>query len=195
MAAQKTEDQVADKAVKEARPTLEERETGSVEEKGAETRSWQISVKLPGFLLRKAVLFTAAGVLLLMLAGWGYLAGRGAKEGNDARMRPTSKTAVADDGLRREDLSRFYIPVPQNGPNLVLVIDFSVVWDAVAAVRYRKMEVPLRNRLYESLSRLAAREEGLQDNIPMLEEEMERVFRESLRADALSVKISEVKAF
>lgn len=154
-----------------------------------------LSIVLSGILKRKIVLLSAGTLLLLGLAGFFFLAGPMRKGGGETKPSVSARRPAPEDGLRQEDFSRFYIPLAKDSSHLVLVVDSSVVWDAISAVRFKKMEVPLRERIYETLSRLFAKEEGLSENIPALEEEMCRILRESLHTEALSVKIREVKVF
>jgi len=64
----------------------------------------------------------------------------------------------------------------------------SVVWDALSAVRFKKAEVSIRERVYDSLSRLAAKDGGVRENTPIIEEAISNALREMLRSKALSVK-------
>jgi hypothetical protein len=154
-------------------------------------KAWGVA----GWLRRKPVLFAFAAMLL---AGVGLLAFRTGSMWTEKTEKETSSASLSrspEDGLRQEDLPRFYIPLPGGGPVQLLVVDFSVVWDPLSAVRFRKAEVSLRDRLYDSLTGLAANVEDLGDKPRVIEDEMGRVFREALRTEALSVKVRGVKAF
>lgn len=158
-------------------------------------RPWKYPVALYGFLARKPVFLASAALLIGAAAAWGFLESSAWKSGKDARNRSVSGSLSTEDSLRQEDLTRFYIPMPKDSPNLVMVVDSSVVWDALSAVRFQKAEVSIRNRVYDSLSSLAAKEEGLKENTAIIEEAISTVLREMLRTEALSVKVREVKVF
>lgn len=147
------------------------------------------------FLAGKPMLLAAAALLIGAAAAWGFLESPSWKRGNDPRSRPLAGPLSPEDSLRQEDLTRFYIPLPKDSENLVMVVDFSVVWDALAAVRYKKAEVSIRDRVYDSLSILASKDEEVKENTPDIEEAISNVLRETLRAEALSVKVKEVKVF
>jgi len=147
------------------------------------------------FLAGKPMLLAAAALLIGAAAAWGFLESPSWKRGNDPRSRPLGGSLSPEDSLRQEDLTRFYIPLPKDSEKLVMVVDFSVVWDALAAVRFKKAEVSIRDRVYDSLSILAAKDEGVKENTLVIEEAISNVLRETLRAEALSVKVKEVKVF
>ncbi len=181
--------------LEESKPRKEEDAPIKSDDGGPEPRRKK-AVRLPGFLQRKSVLFGLAGLLLVGAGGWIFQAGPiGKGKSEKERLHSSSSREAAEDGLRQEHLPRFYIPLPGGGPAQILVVDSSVVWDPISAVRFRKAEVALRDRLYDCLTGLAAKEEEVGENPRLIEDEMSRVFREALRTEALSVKVREVKAF
>jgi hypothetical protein len=76
----------------------------------------------------------------------------------------------------------------------VTVVDFSVVWDALSAMRFKRMESPVRDRLYALMLGMVGKGEDLQDRTSTLETEMGRILREALRTDNLAVRVREVRS-
>lgn len=142
--------------------------------------------------VRKPVPLSVAALLLVGAGAWGFYHSPVLKGGESTR--PHGEP-VAEDGLRQEEVARFYVPLPKDGPRQVMVIDWSVVWDGLTAVRFKKAEVMTRDRVYDGLLAVAAKEEGLNENIPMIEETMSRELKDSLRSAAISVRVKEVKTY
>jgi hypothetical protein len=131
--------------------------------------------------------------LVAALAGFGFLRNIEGKTGSGPGFVSTGPGTR--DSLRQEDLTRFYIPLPQGAENQVVALDLSVAWDALSAVRFKKMEVQGRDRLYAYLLGLAGKGETFQERASLVEEEMSRILRELLHTDSLAIKIREVRAF
>ena len=146
-------------------------------------------------LLNQRWVWVSALVLGLVLTGSLVFKGTQWTKRNDTKASSLSKQKLIQDDLRQEALSRFYIPLPQDAPDRVLVIDLSVVWDSLSAVRFRKMEIQVRDRLYAFMVNLVEKGNDLQDKVFFLETEMGRILRESLRTEDLAVKVKEIKAF
>jgi hypothetical protein len=91
-------------------------------------------------------------------------------------------------------MPRFYIPLPSSFQSRVTVVDFSVVWDALSAVRFKNMESQVRDRLYALMLGMVGKGEDLQDRASTLEAEMGQVLREALRTDNLAVRVREVRS-
>jgi hypothetical protein len=102
---------------------------------------------------------------------------------------------VAPDHLFEEALSPFFIRLPPKSSSRLLMVDFSVVWDGVAAVRFKKRELEIREYLFHHLSDLVRKKKNLQDRVPYLETEIARILQESLGREGLEIKIKEAKAF
>lgn len=132
-------------------------------------------------------------VLLILLLGMGVPRGMKLLEG---RMKPLTAVTPAGgvrDDLKEEMLSPFLIPLPPESSKEAVVIDLSVIWDGVASLRFRKMEMQIRNRLYEYLLELAEKGKDFQEKTSFLEVEMSRMFRESLGREELAVRIRNIK--
>lgn len=154
----------------------------------------KVVATLPPFAIRKPVLLVIAALLLGGAGAWGFLGGPAWKGREPVRPSQTRET-VPEDGLRQEELTRFYIPLPKDAPYRVMVIDWSVVWDGLSAVRFRKTEVVIRDRVYDSLTSLAAKEEGLNEELPIIEETISRALKDFLRNESVSVRVKEVKTY
>jgi hypothetical protein len=183
-----------DRAGGEIPEESDQREPGPGEGEGSSSRLARISGRVPRVLLRKPALFAIAGLLLGSAGAWGLM-NVPARKGAEASRTAHSMEPAAKDGLREEELGRFYIPMPEDGPHSVLVIDWSVVWDGLSAVRFRNAEVMIRNGIYDALTGLAARQEGLNEDLPALEETMSRRLKESLRSEGVSVRVKQVKTY
>ncbi len=163
---------------------------------GKETSGWlrRVFAALPLWALRKPLLIVAAALLLGGAGAWGYFA-IPAWKGAEPAKPPHPTEPTAGDGLRQEDLARFYIPLPKEVPFRVMVIEWSVVWDGLSAVRYRRTEVATRARVYDALTALAAKEARLNENLPVLEKAMGGTLRDSLRSESVSVRVKRVKTY
>jgi hypothetical protein len=137
----------------------------------------------------------AASAVVLAVAGVTFYGGSGSTADPLKRPTPVSPQQALQDGLRQEDQPRFYIPLPQTSQNRVAVVDFSVVWDALSAVRFKKTESQVRDRLYAFMLDLARKGEDLQEKASTLEAEMDRIFREALRTDNVAVKVKEIRSY
>ncbi|MBW1765903.1 MAG: Got1/Sft2-like family vesicle transport protein [Deltaproteobacteria bacterium] len=118
---------------------------------------------------------------LLALGSFFILIGLGITIGpkwlNDHKKRhPVFKSGgTFQDNLQEEGLSPFFIPLPPGSPKRVVVIDFSVIWDGLASVRFKKKELKIREQ-----------------KAALLETEMSRIFRESLGIESLEIKIKQI---
>jgi hypothetical protein len=146
-------------------------------------------------ILNRRWVWGSALALALALTGIFVFGGTQWTKRNDTKASTLSKQKLIQDDLRQEPLSRFYVPLPQDSSDRVLVIDFSVVWDSLSAVRFRKMELQVRDRLYAFMMEQVARGNDLQEKVSFLESEVGRILRESLRTEDLAIKIKEIRAF
>ncbi|RJR49576.1 MAG: hypothetical protein C4576_06545 [Desulfobacteraceae bacterium] len=174
-------------------PPATEKGVESDEREKTSLRVWRYPIALYRFLAGKPAFLATAALLIGAAAAWGFLENTAQKRAGDARFRSLHGVLSSTESLIQEEMSRFYIPMPKESGNLVMTVDFSVVWDAISAVRFKKAEVSIRNRLYDSLTSLAAKEEGLNENTSAVEESISRILRETLAAESLSVRVKEVK--
>jgi hypothetical protein len=149
--------------------------------------------RLKPFLGRKAVLSVASALILVVVGVAFYGASEGTR-GPESRQASLSGDQALQDGLRQEEMPRFYIPLPSTSQSRVTVVDFSVVWDALSAMRFKRMESPVRDRLYALMLGMVGKGEDLQDRTSTLETEMGRILREALRTDNLAVRVREVRS-
>jgi len=176
-------------------PPVTEKSGESAERKKSSFRVWNYPIALYRFLAGKPLFLAVAALLIGAAAAWGFLESTASKKEGGARFRSLPGSLSSTDSLLQEEMSRFYIPMPKDSGNLVMTVDFSVVWDALSAVRFKKAEVSIRNRLYDSLTILAAKEEGLHENTTVVEEAISKILRETLAAESLSVRVKEVKLY
>ena len=146
-------------------------------------------------LLERKWMLVAASAVVLVIAGMALYRGSESAKGQHPRQAPGPRDQALQDGLRQEELPRFFIPLPQTSQNRVAVVDFAVVWDALSAVRFKKMECQVRDRLYAFMLGLAGKGEDLQNNASTLEAEMDRIFREALRTENIAVKVREIRSY
>lgn len=112
---------------------------------------------------------------------------------NQEEKRPGIKPdGFFQDNLQEESLSPFFIPLPPSSPKRLVMIDFSVIWDGLASVRFNKVELKIRDHLYRYIVELAERSEDLQQKTALLETGMSRIFREWLGMENLEIKIKKI---
>jgi hypothetical protein len=145
-------------------------------------------------LLGRKGLLAAAAALILAVGGVTFYGASEGKRSPESRQPSLSRDQALRDGLRQEDMPRFYIPLPSTAQSRVTVVDFSVVWDALSAVRFKKMESQVRDRLYALLLGMVGKGEDLQERASTLEAEMGRILQEALRTDNLAVRVREVRS-
>jgi hypothetical protein len=105
----------------------------------------------------------------------------------------TPEISIDEDNLREEILSPFFIPP---GPvDDTIRIDLSIIWDGLAAVRFKKKELNLRNMMYEKFYNIAEQNQDLNKKIPYLESEVSSMLRRSLGVQNLEIKIKEIRYF
>jgi hypothetical protein len=92
-----------------------------------------------------------------------------------------------------ETLSPFFVPLPSSSSEHVAVIDFTVIWDGLASVRYKRKELQIRDSLYRHILERAKEGFDLQGKTPILEAEMSRTFQESMGTKEIEIRIKRVK--
>ncbi|MBW1803964.1 MAG: hypothetical protein JRJ85_24930 [Deltaproteobacteria bacterium] len=142
----------------------------------------------------KWMIFSMVGILLI---GSGYAVldrfGRDIFDKWNHRSKPLKITDK--DHLQENILSPFFIPLPPDSSNRMLVIDFSVIWDGLASVRFEKKKLLIRNKLYGHISKLAQKKKNLKERNNYLEREMSRIFRKSLGREDLAVRIKAIRVY
>ena len=143
---------------------------------------------------RKWILLPLSGLILISL-GWVIVNGYGRPGGKEKTSSSHLFDSVNSDNLYEEVLRPFFIPLPSEAPNRLVLVNFSVIWDGVASVRFKKRELQIREYLYGHLVKLARKKKDLQEKGPYLESEIRRIFQEALGREGLEVKIKGIKVF
>lgn len=136
--------------------------------------------------------FLLAPGSLFILIGIGVTIGPKWLNDNKERHPAIKSGGIFQDNLQEEGLSPLFIPLPPGSPKQVVVIDFSVIWDGLASVRFKKRELKIRDCLYGHIVGIAEKNEDLQQKVALLETEMSRIFRESLGMESLEIKIKQI---
>ena len=113
------------------------------------------------------------------------------KERNPTSMRPV----MSLDSLKEESLSPFFIPLTYDQNRRMVRLDLSVIWSALAAVKYKKNELKIRDQMYKHLMRFI-RESGDSNNVSdLLENSLKGILQNSLGIYNLEVKVREINYF
>ncbi len=140
--------------------------------------------------VRKWTLLIIAGAILAV-SGLGIKFGPGFLKMGDSEIFVNAD--IHDANLSEEALSPFFIPPGRGNPEGAIRIDLSVVWDGLASVRYRKRELQVRSVLYSQLAKIAEENDDLSSRVSFLENRISAVFRESLGAGTLVVRVKEIR--
>ena len=104
-----------------------------------------------------------------------------------------SEISINEDNLSEESLSPFFIPP---GPEAKTIrIDLTIVWDALASIRYKEKELGIRNMIYEKFYENAQLHEDLNEQTSYLENEISSMLRKTLGVQNLVVRIREIRYF
>ncbi|MFH1491610.1 MAG: hypothetical protein ABII06_22090 [Pseudomonadota bacterium] len=106
-----------------------------------------------------------------------------------------SQNKAVPENFYEETLSPFFIPLHPESPKGLMMVDFSMIWDGVAAIRFKQKELQIRETVYAHLVKLAAKKKDISERTSYLESEMKKIFRETMGRDDLEVKIKEIKTF
>jgi len=100
---------------------------------------------------------------------------------------------LTGDNLKEESLSPFFIPPSQDLSRGAVRVDFTVIWDGLAAVRYKSGELRVRAEVYDYLKGFAEKTADLASEKAAMEEEMGAIFRKTLGVANLAIRIKELK--
>jgi hypothetical protein len=125
------------------------------------------------------ILFTGGAIVLLNFMG--------------EKKHSLPQVDLTGDNLKEESLSPFYIPPSSDLSRGAVRIDFTVIWDGLAAVRYKAGELRVRAEVYDYLNGTAGKTADLTSQKPVMEEEMSAIFRKTLGVNNLAVRIKELK--
>ena len=91
--------------------------------------------------------------------------------------------------------SPFFIPLAYDQNRRMVRLDLSVIWSALAAVKYKKNELKIRDQMYNHLMRFI-RESGDSNNVSdLLENSLKGILQNSLGIYNLEVKVREINYF
>lgn len=113
------------------------------------------------------------------------------KERNSTSMRPV----MSLDSLKEESLAPFFIPLIYDQNRRMVRLDLSVIWSALAAVKYKKNELKIRDQMYNHLM-LFLGDSGDSHNVSdLLENSLKGILQNSLGIYNLEVKVREINYF
>ena len=135
------------------------------------------------------LVITAAAVI-----GTGFVFFSGTLDINN-RYKFIPLTNKEDISLSEEMLSPFFIPPSEKTSMNVIRVDVSVIWNGLASIRFEKKELQIRDNVYRIIKDSAEQTDDLNNRISYLEEEMGKIFQESLNVRDLAIKIKEIKYF
>ena len=189
----------------EAPAQTPEAETGAESEaesenpQAAKKRRWlpSISIRIPKLKLSKrwVRIGSLSVMILLLLGGVWFTKDHWIRWGEKIDFSGQIKRKLNQDRSIEEKLNPFFIPVSVGGQQCVAVIDFSVIWDGLDSVRYKKLELEIRDALFEHVKSLAEKDENFKDQILFLEEDMGRILRRALGVEDLKVRIKNIKLY
>ena len=165
--------------------SIEKGEKTDAEEKPVETKKKSGKKKWIFIFLIIAVLLGISGL------GWEYMPERFSflfKKDFDY-----TETSINDDNLSEEAISPFFIP-PESESKTIR-IDLSIVWDALASVRFRKNEPVIRNMMYEKFYEMSRQHPDLNEQKTELDNEISSMLRKTLGVQNLKVRIKEIRYF
>jgi hypothetical protein len=166
---------------------IEEEEPGS-EDKGKKDASESKGKggRLKG--LRKKWLFL--GILIFILFAGGAIAFLNLTSGKKHSLPPADLTG---DNLKEESLPPFFIPPSPDLSRKAVKVDLTVIWDGLAAVRYKAGELRVRAEAYDYLKGMAEKADDLNLQKAVMEDEMGAIFRKDLGVNNLAIRIKELK--
>jgi len=156
----------------------------SEEKEGASKRSWIKRFRMPG-LIAIIILSTLGTLAFLKPDFFSIIKGK----------RSTSAPIdLTKDNLKEEGLSPFFIPPPADLSRGAIRVDLTVIWDGVAAVRFKTNELRIRSEVYDYLRKAVENTADIESQKPIMEEGMSVIFRKSLGVQDLAVRIKELKS-
>ncbi len=106
-----------------------------------------------------------------------------------------SRQTLSFDSLKEESLSPFFIPLAPDKNRRMVRVDISVIWSALASVKYKKNELQVRDQMFSHL-RLFTRDNRDSNNGPdLLEHNLKGILQNSLGIYNLEVKVREINYF
>ncbi|RPI77000.1 MAG: hypothetical protein EHM45_10860 [Desulfobacteraceae bacterium] len=201
---------MAEETEKEEPPAENEPETAAqtpeaeTEAESAKPKTAKRRGRLPSFAIRlpklklnkRWVRIGGFSILILILIGGVWFAkDHWIRWGEKIDLSRQPKRKLNQDRSIEEKLNPFFIPILVGEQQGIAVIDFSVIWDGLASVRYKKTELEIRDTLFEHMKSLAEKDENFKDQALFLEEDMARILRRALGVEDLKVKIKDIKLY
>ena len=162
----------------------------SHDKKGPENRSSSIRVGL-----LKGKVLVLAGAMVLLVAGIGMVKGHPrVREWIDSHM---NERVIEGERFRftEEDIPPFFIPVAGKGSNGVIRVSFSAVWDTMASVQFERKQREIRNQVYQRLKGLEAEKGNLEQEIPLIEQEIQDMLRKLIGRLDLDIRVKDIKSY
>ena len=136
-------------------------------------------------------------LLLLVLLLIGAL---GIKFGKISIENPFAKDDIIDLNLDNKDtlteklLSPFIVPLPPDSKaGNIVRIDFSIIWDGLASVRFENNKIQVRNQLYQFILDFGKNNKDLRVETDFLEKKMTGIVRQLLKVQNLAISIKEIR--
>jgi hypothetical protein len=107
---------------------------------------------------------------------------------------PIRSTSTSDN-LMEESLSPFFIPLSEYENRIMVRIDLTAVWPALASVKYRKQELRIRDQIFKHIVSLARQKKDLTDGSELIEDNLGRILQKSLGIYNLKVRVKEINYF
>jgi hypothetical protein len=181
---------------KASHPDLDEEiEESDSEDEGGEKGASETSGKSgihKGISFRKWLLY-GVPVLILIVCGVAILLKPGLLNMITGKKPAIPSIDLSNDNLQEATLSPFFIPPSSDLSRGAVRVDLTVVWDGLAAVRYKSNELRIRAEAYEYLVKFAENAVDLNSQKAVMEEGMSGIFRTSLGVKDLAVRIKELK--
>jgi|WetSurMetagenome_2_1015567.scaffolds.fasta_scaffold74909_3 hypothetical protein len=138
--------------------------------------------------IKKKWLFIGVPVLILFTGGSiAFLNLMGGKK------HTLPQVDLTGDNLKEESLSPFFIPPSKDLSRGAVRVDFTVIWDGLASVRYKSSELRVRAEAYDYLKGFTEKTADLSSQKAAMEEEMGAIFRKTLGVTNLAIRIKELK--
>jgi hypothetical protein len=178
-------------------PEEVENDPVSPEEKKADhahtlEKTLAISRNVGSLFLKKWIWLSALGLILITVTLYFILAPKVKRMIQMDSPPPISAKKMINENLREESLSPFFIPLPPHSSKQVIRVDLSVIWDGLAAVRFRHKEITIRDLLYQYMSGKARQEADFNKVISSLEDEMSGMMKNSLGVVDVAIRIREI---
>ena len=142
----------------------------------------------------KSMIAIVVMAVLLVFAGLVLFLGPGLLK----RLTPKSEFTridVVSENIMEESLQPFFVRLPVESDHGLVRVDFTIVWDGLASVRFQKKETAMRNDIYLYLEQQATENLLIKENKEQLEVGMVGLISGSLNVSGIVVKIKDMSYF